>query len=87
MKDIKLFLEGKNVSLKNPNKAYWEGNTVQWFFDEVEWLLRAVMEGNSWRKPLQSKKELKEWLGDNQPYYKKPIPELVDYFSKLYNLK
>lgn len=86
MKDIKIFLEAKSLTLKNPNKVYWEGWTVQDFYDELEWQLKEIMNGNSWKK-IESKKELKEWIGDNQPYYKKPVPELVDYFSKLYNLK
>ena len=33
------------------------------------------------------KEELKEFCMDNQPYYKKHIPEVVQHFSEKYNLK
>ena len=39
------------------------------------------MSGNSWHKPFTSKEELKRWCMDNQPYYKKYIPEVVTYFQ------
>lgn len=87
MKSIKLFLESKTVELKNPDKVYWEGWTVKDFFDEINPQIEMIMSYNSWKKPFTSKAELKEWIGDNQPYYKKPVKELVDYYSKKYNIK
>ena len=45
------------------------------------------MSGQSWQTKFQSKEELKLWCMDNQPYYKKHIPEVVNYFAELYNLK
>jgi len=50
-------------------------------------MLEMIQSGQSWKKPLQNKKELKEWCMDNQPYYKKHIPEVVSFFAKKYNLK
>ena len=71
----------------NLNKEIWEGWTVQAFIDELEWSIKAIMSGQSRQAKFQSKAELKLWCMDNQPYYKKHIPEVVNYFAKLYNLK
>lgn len=71
----------------NLNKEIWEGWTVQAFIDELEWSIKAIMSGQSWQTKFQSKEELKLWCMDNQPYYKKHIPEVVNYFAELYNLK
>ena len=69
------------------SRMIWEGWTVQDFINELEPQLETIMSGNSWHKPISTKQELKEWCKDNQPYYKKYIPEVVTYFSKKYNLK
>jgi hypothetical protein len=71
----------------NLNKEIWEGWTVQAFIDELEWSIKAIMSGQSRQAKFQSKAELKLWCMDNQPYYKKHIPEVVNYFAELYNLK
>ena len=71
----------------NLNKEIWEGWTVQAFIDELEWSIKAIMSGQSRQAKFQSKEELKLWCMDNQPYYKKHIPEVVNYFAELYNLK
>ena len=71
----------------NLNKEIWEGWTVQSFIDELEWSIKSIMSGQSWQAKFQSKAELKLWCMDNQPYYKKHIPEVVNYFAELYNLK
>lgn len=71
----------------NLNKEIWEGWTVQAFIDELEWSIKSIMSGQSWQAKFQSKAELKLWCMDNQPYYKKHIPEVVNYFAELYNLK
>ncbi len=71
----------------NLNKEIWEGWTVQAFIDELEWSVKAVMSGQSFTPKFQTKEELKKWCMDNQPYYKKYIPEVVTYFANKYNLK
>ena len=68
-------------------KHIWEGRTVQDFINELEVVVDMIMIGKSWMKPFENKKELKLWCIDNQPYYKKHIPEVVNYFSKKYNIK
>jgi hypothetical protein len=71
----------------NLEKHIWEGWTVKDFIDELEVVVDMIMTNNSWMKPFASKKELKEWCMDNQPYYKKHIPEVVDYFANYYKIK
>jgi len=71
----------------NLQKHIWEGWTVQDFIDELSMQLDMTMTGKSWRNPLTSKQELKTWCMDNQPYYKKYVPEVVNFFAQKYNLK
>ena len=70
----------------NLNKHIWEGWTVQSFIDALSPTLEMIQNSNSWQSPIKNKEELKEWCMDNQPYYKKHIPEVVKYFAKKYNL-
>jgi hypothetical protein len=65
----------------NLDRHVWEGWTVQSFIDELEPSFNQIMDGNSWQKPFASKDELKKWCMDNQPYYKRHIPEVVNYFK------
>jgi len=71
----------------NMDKEIWEGWTVRKFVEELQPILHMIMTGNSWQKPFTSKKELADWCKDNQPYYKKKIPEVVNYFAAKYSLK
>jgi hypothetical protein len=41
-----------------------------------------IINSQSWKKPFQTKEELKEWCKSNQPYYKKHVPEVYNYFRK-----
>lgn len=65
----------------NLDRHIWEGWTVQSFIDELEPSFNLIMDGNSWQKPFTSKEEIKKWCMDNQPGYKKYIPEVVNYFN------
>lgn len=71
----------------NLNKHIWEGWTVQNFIDELENQLDLIQANRSHQSKLNTKQELKEWCKSNQPYYKKHIPEVVNYFANKYNLK
>lgn len=64
----------------NLQRHIWEGWTPQDFIDELEPTFNQIMNGFSWQKPFSDREELKEWCMDQQPYYKKYIPEVVDYF-------
>ena len=64
----------------NKDREIFEGWTVQDFIDELESVFAMIMSGQSWQKPFKDREELKRWCMDNQPYYKKYIPEVVGYF-------
>lgn len=71
----------------NLNKHIWEGWTVQDFINELEDLVQRAISGQSHFKTITTKQELKEFCMDNQPYYKKHIPEVIEYFSNKYDIK
>jgi hypothetical protein len=64
----------------NLEKHIYEGWTVGAFIEELELTFDMIMNGESWMRPLKTKDEIKKWCMDNQPYYKKHIPEVVKYF-------
>lgn len=66
----------------NRNKHIWEGWTVGDFIDEIEPTFNLInMSRNSDSSlAFKSTKELKEWVKGQQPYYKKHIPEVYNYF-------
>jgi hypothetical protein len=61
------------------NRHIWEGWTVQHFIDELEVTFPY--------QKFKSKEDLKKWCKSEQPYYKKHIPEVYNYFLKKSNLK
>lgn len=71
----------------NLEKHIWEGWTIQNFINELEDLVQIAVSGESHFKTITTKQQLKEFCIDNQPYYKKYIPEVVNYFSKKYKIK
>lgn len=68
------------------NKHIWEGWTVQNFIDDLTPTFNMIMSGQSHVKKFDNKDTLKQWCKDNQPYYKKHIPEVFAHFKKLANL-
>jgi hypothetical protein len=67
-------------------KHIWEGWTVQDFIDELEPIFNMITSSYSHIKPFKTKEEIKDWCKDNQPYYKKHIPDVYNYFIKKANL-
>jgi len=58
----------------NRDKHIWEGWTVGDFIDALE---------PQFAREFPSQKDnLRQWCKDNQPYYKKHIPEVYQYFKK-----
>lgn len=64
------------------DKHIWEGWCVSDFIKELEPSFNMIMNSNSWQKPFKTKQEIKDWCKDNQPYYKKHIPDVTNYFIK-----
>jgi len=69
------------------NRHVWEGWTVQDFIEALQPQLDMIMNGQSWRKPIRSREELVKWCADNQPYYKQPVPEVVEHFCGRYGIR
>ena len=63
----------------NLNKHIWEGWTVGDFINELELSFNLNQKNNTFK--LKNRDEVKKWCMDNQPYYKKYIKEVVDYFA------
>lgn len=63
----------------NRDKHIWEGWTVGDFIDDIEpqFNIRNKYYRNA---GFENKKQLKEWIMSEQPYYKKYIPEVYRYF-------
>ena len=74
----------KNVV--NLNEHIWEGWTVGDFIEELEPFVEMIMTGNAITKPFANVTELANWCKDNQPYYKKTIQGVVNYFATKYNI-
>lgn len=72
---------------ENLNKHIWEGWRVADVINELSWQVELIMSGDSIRKPFANKEELAAWCKDNQPYYKKRIPEVNAYFATKHNIK
>jgi len=68
------------MSNVNFDKHIWEGWTVRDFVDSLEPSFDAIMSGKSWKAPFTTKEQIKIWCMENQPYYKKYIPDVVNYF-------
>jgi hypothetical protein len=66
------------------DKHIWEGWTVGDFIDDIEPSFDTIQNGNDWglNTKFKDKSDLKKWVKDNQPYYKKHIPEVYNYFLK-----
>lgn len=69
------------------NKYIWEGWTVQDFIEALEDDISYIMADTSIIPPFKNKDELKKYCMENQPYYKKYIPEVVEHFANKYNIK
>ena len=69
------------------DKHIYEGWKVRDFINELEPQVLMIMQGQSWKRPFKDRDDLKEWCMENQPYYKKYIPEVVNYFAQKYNIK
>lgn len=88
MKAEKLQAKINEAEIKvDENKHIWEGWLVKDFIKELEPQIDMIYSGNSINKPFKNRQELKKWCMDNQPYYKKYIPDVVNYFAKKHNIK
>ena len=73
----------------NMSKHIWEGWTVGAFIKELQPLADMVHDPYvaTLDKPFESFEQLKAWCMENQPFYKKYIPDVVKYFAARYGIK
>lgn len=69
------------------NKEVWEGWLVKDFIEALEDDISYIMADTSIIPPFKNKDELKKYCMDNQPYYKKYIPEVIEHFANKYNIR
>ena len=67
-------------------REVWEGWTVQDFIDNLSDTIEMIMTNKSYIKPFKTKADMAKFIRENQPYYKKSIREVNDYFAKKYSL-
>lgn len=72
--------------MSNLRKEIWEGWSAQDFIDELSDEIDMIMHGESWTPPFKTKAELAKYTKENQPYYKKSIPAVNNYFANKYGL-
>lgn len=72
--------------MNNLQREVWEGWTVQDFIDNLSDTIEMIMSNKSYIKPFKTKADMAKFIKENQPYYKKPIREVNDYFAKKYGL-
>jgi len=76
----------ENIRTADLDREVWEGWTARDFIEELEPEADLVMSGRAIDRPFRNRAELEKWLRDNQPYYKKTVPEVLDYFADKYRL-
>jgi hypothetical protein len=73
----------KHLEIMNRDKHIWEGWTVGDFIDDIEPTFNTIQRSDGFwdhNAGFKSKAELKKWVASEQPYYKKHIPEVYNYF-------
>lgn len=81
-------LNYKDMARKiNMEKHVWEGWSVRDFVTALSPQIDVIMSGGSWLRPFTDKEQLKKWCTENQPYYKKAIPDVINYFAEKYGIK
>lgn len=63
------------------------GRLVKDFIEALEDDISNIMDDLSIIPPFRNKDELKKYCIENQPYYKKYIPEVVEHFANKYNIR
>lgn len=63
------------------------GRLVKDFIEALEDDISDIMDDLSIIPPFRNKDELKKYCIENQPYYKKYSPEVVEHFANKYNIR
>lgn len=63
------------------------GRLVKDFIEALKDDISDIMDDLSIIPPFRNKDELKKYCIENQPYYKKYIPEVIEHFTNKYNIR
>ena len=67
------------------NRNVFEGWTPKCFIDNLEPTFDMIMAGKSHIKPFTNNEQIRNFCVNQQPYYKKHIPEVNNYFKNKFN--
>lgn len=70
----------------NFNKHIWEGWTVQDFIEDIEYSMDIAVQEQRRRGNPIDREFIRKTTSSQQPYYKKVIPDVVNYFCDRYNV-
>lgn len=70
----------------NYEKHIREGWTVGMFVEELQPIADLIMSGGASTRPFATREQVKAWCMDNQPFYKKHIPDVVEHFCRRYHI-
>ena len=77
----------RGLTIEQLNKHIWEGWTVSNFIEELSIMLElSKLNRIEYERITKDKESVKKWCMENQPYYKKHIPEVVKYFCDKLNI-
>lgn len=70
----------------NYSKHIWEGWTVRDFINDIEYSVDITINDYKSRGIIITKDIIARITSDQQPYYKRVIPDVVNYFCNKYNI-
>lgn len=70
----------------NYSKYIWEGWTVRDFINDIEYSVDITINDYKSRGIVITKDIISRITSDQQPYYKRVIPDVVNYFCNKYNV-
>lgn len=70
----------------NYSKHIWEGWTVRDFINDIEYSVDITINDYKSRGIVITKDIISRITSDQQPYYKRVIPDVVNYFCNKYNV-
>jgi len=73
--------QDKLINIEKKDKHIWEGWTIGDFINDIEQTFDRTLKQYG-KKHWGNKANLKKWVKNEQPYYKKYIPEVYNYFLK-----
>ena len=80
---MEIMIVNNDRYLINTSKHIYEGWTVGDFIEYIEPVFNIKMK--TIRHPFMSELALKKWVASEQPYYKKHVPEVYEYFKNKIN--